>query len=153
MSEPSALKLSNSFLAVRLIALHEWPAMAMQGSGPFLVAQRALDPEDPSLDADDFLLTRGGTWLRFEMFLGLDWGLAREEACFDSAAEVMNLLEQLPPKAQVESRPARADGGEQPAGPLCRDVLSAAVHRAVRGKSDLPPYGARPHPPSQTSTD
>ncbi len=147
MSEPSASTLSNSFLAVRLIALREWPVMAMQGSGPFLVTQWALDPDDPGLDPDDFLLTRSGAWLRFESFLDLDWDLAREEACFDSAAEVMVLLERLPSKAGVERIPASSDQGRRTANRACREVLPAAVYRAVRGEGQPPPDAIRPNPP------
>ena len=138
MSDDPGRPLSNSFLAVRLIALHERREEEDKGYGPFLVAQRGIDPQDPEVEPDDFLLTRGGAWLRLQAFLEMGWEEGREAACFPNAAAVMMLLEQLPPRPQVE-RPAAESRGT----PACGEVLPAAVLRAIRG-------GAGPHPDFRT---
>lgn len=131
MSEP-AHNLSNSFLAVRLLALREFPLAADQGAGPFLVAQHAVAPDDPEFEARDFLLTRQGTWLLVDDFFRLPWDRRSECALFPSAADVMVLLEQLPPRPAVERLESEAeDRGDEPAH---GDVFDAAILRALRGE-------------------
>lgn len=147
MSEETARNLSNSFLAVRLIGLHERRVDDERGLGPFLVAQRGIDPDGLEIEPADYLLTRDGTWLAFEVFLGLGWDEGRDLACFPDAAEVMRLLEQLPPRPKVERRPAPSRGGNEAEEPACGEVLQAAVLRAVRGGNEIPPSAAsRGHP-------
>lgn len=132
MNHETTHVLTNSFLAVRLLALREEPSALDHGSGPFLVVQRALPPDLPEVDATDFLLTRRGTWLPLDAFVGLAWEEGRELAFFPSAAEVMGLLEQLPPRPVVEPPPPKPGKASASSDASDNDFF-AAVLRAVRG--------------------
>lgn len=132
MNDETTHVLTNSFLAVRLLALREEPLALDRGSGPFLVVQHALHPELPEVDATDFLLTRRGSWLPLDAFVGLEWDEGRDLAFFPSAAEVMQLLEQLPSRPVVEPLPPRTRKASDEAD-AADDAFFAAVLRAVRG--------------------
>ena len=146
----TAHNLSNSFLAVRLLALHEFPPAAGLGGGPFLVVQHAVAPDDPELEPRDFLLTRRGTWLPVEDYFRLRPDRRGERACFPSAAEVIALLEHLPSRPTVERREGTEGGGGDPAAgdPPWDDAFDAGLLRAIRGddpKTSGGPWGpARP---------
>ncbi len=131
MNDEDAHVLTNSFLAVRLIALREQATDADEGVGPFLVVQRGLDPEDPQVVPGDFVLTRDGMWLRVEAFVGLGWDDGHELACFPSAADVIRLLEDLPPRPTVARKLERR--ARQTGANTADDDFFAAVLRAVRG--------------------
>jgi hypothetical protein len=132
MSDETTHVLTNSFLAVRLLALREQASTLDHGSGPFLVVQHALHPELPEVDPTDFLLTRRGSWLPLDAFVGLDWDEGREQAFFPSAADVMGLLKNLPSRPVVESVPPNSRG--TPGSPdASNHPFFAAVLRAVRG--------------------
>lgn len=131
MSDENLHTLTNSFLAVRLLALRELPSEADQGAGPFLVVQRGFPPDEVVPEPVDFVLTRRGTWLPVEAFVGLAWDAGRDLAVFPSAAEVMLLLEDLPPRPAIErERP----GGAEVEAESGDDAFFAAVLRAVRGE-------------------
>lgn len=134
MSDPDVRNLSNSFLAVRLLALHEFPDTADLGVGPFLVVQHGIDPSNPCLEPDHFLLTRDGAWLPIVAFLGLPLQERRDRACFPDAAEVMNLLEQLPPRPRVvhENSLPTDEACERSELVPSDDDADAALRRAVR---------------------
>lgn len=135
MSGEETHVLTNSFLAVRLIALHEQPEFPDEGVGPFLVVQRGLDPEDVEVVPGDFVLTRNGTWLRVEAFVGLGWEEGHEMACFPSAAEVIRLMEELPPRPTVaRGSESQAESSDPDAGD---QAFFTAVIRAVRGPSGI----------------
>lgn len=148
MSEPSH-NLSNSFLAVRLLALREFPPEAGQGSGPFLVVQHGIDPDDAEMEPADFVLTLQGSWIRVEHYLQLSSDDRFERACFPSAAAVIALLEQLPPRPTVERRVASADGSDPPpAEPASHgDPSDSALLRAIRGDVTPSPRGSGELPP------
>ena len=136
----SAHNLSNSFLAVRLLALHEFPKDAGQGSGPFLVVQRGIAPDDPEMEPDDFVLTLEGTWLPVEEYFAIAPDDRADRAWFPSAAAVIELLEKLPPRPAVERRKASADDADtRPRAadqPRDDDRFDAALLRAIRGDTD-----------------
>lgn len=142
MSELSH-NLSNSFLAVRLLALREFPRESGQGSGPFLVVQHALDPDDPEMEPAHFLLTRQGSWVRVEAYLRWSPDRRAERACFPSAATVIALLEQLPPRPNVERLVASGDGGGAPSAEATPhdDPSDSALLRAIRGDDDRSSHG------------
>lgn len=146
MSE-TAHNLSNSFLAVRLLALHEFPAAADQGVGPFLVVQHAIDPEDPELEPHDYVLTRRGSWLRVEDYLRLPRDERGEWAGFPSAAEVITLLERLPGRPAVEPCPASAGANPPPSEASAHgDAIDSALLRAIRGDDPGSSAGPRATP-------
>ncbi len=132
MNDETTHVLTNSFLAVRLLALREEPLALDHGSGPFLVVQHALHPELPEVDPTDFLLTRRGSWLPLDAFVGLGWDEGRDLAFFPSAADVMGLLGNLPSRPVVESVPP-ASRGTSGNPDTSDDAFFAAVLRAVRG--------------------
>lgn len=138
--------LTNSFLAVRLLALREIPCIEDQGSGPFLVVQRALDPELPVVEPIDFLLTREGAWVPVEAFDGLDWDAGRALAFHPSAADVMTLLQTLPSRPRVQRSveaepPESTTGADATGGGEAGDTFYAAVLRAVRARVEVDPGG------------
>lgn len=122
-----ARTLSNSFRAVRLVALRELPPSADQGAGPFLVLQAGIPPGSLEIRSDHFVLTRGGTWTRLAAVECLDWDSSREKVLFPVAAEVMELLARLPSVPVVEPRPPGAGRDDPPAAGSFREALLRAV--------------------------
>lgn len=120
--------LSNSFRAVRLVALHEFPRSADQGSGPFLVLQTGIAPGSLEVRPSHFVLTRRGTWLRLGAVERLDWETSREHVLFPVAAEVMELLGRLPAVPEVEASAAGEESLDaSPAPGSFREALQRAV--------------------------
>lgn len=109
--------LSNSFRAVRLVALREMPRDADLGAGPFLVVQRGIDPTALEVEPRDFVLTRHGAWVPADQLLPLDWDTAERHVLFPVAAEVMELLARLPSSPVVDRAPVwpAPDAGTPPA--------------------------------------
>ncbi len=132
MNESTARNLSNSFLAVRLLALHEFPASVAQGAGPYLVIQHGMDPSDSGMEPGDYLLTRGGAWMPIEQFLDQEEEDRRAQVCFPSASEVMELLDRLPGTPRV--LPVEGAGREAGSGSAgaSKAEVDAALLRAIR---------------------
>lgn len=105
MSTQTFHNLSNSFRAVRLLALREFPKNADQGSGPFLVVQKGIDPDSLDVEPRLFVLCKHGAWIRVEALEPLTWEEGQQLALFQVAAEVIELLGRLPSKPVVEATP------------------------------------------------
>lgn len=132
MTEAAARNLSNSFLAVRLLALHEFPASADLGAGPYLVIQRGLDPSDTAMEPGDFLLTREGAWMPVALFLGRPTPERRDQVCFPAAAEVIELLGRLPAKPRVLPPLPDSPAGESARVGALESDMDAALRLALR---------------------
>lgn len=121
--------ITNAFQDVRLVSLGKLALAAefpeRDGSGPYVVAQEGCDPQDLTVTPAEFLLGRKGAWLRTADFFRLPVDQRREEYFFPRAADVIQLLEQLP------SQPVVTRPGGEPAEPAAADPADE-VHLALR---------------------
>ena len=130
MSSENARILSNDFQSVRLLSLHTWPdASALRdpsGHGPYVVMQKAIDPEDLRATVEDFVLGKAGRWLPLYLFHQLPQELRREQFIFSAAAEVIEVLQGLTGKPII-------DRGQPAAGadPAEADPLNQAIQDAL----------------------
>jgi len=136
MSNLDLHNITNSFQDVRLASLSAWRDAAQiaprDRGGPYVVLQPGYDPEDLRFTPDEFILGRSGKWLPLAHFYRLPVAERRAEFVFGTAAEVMSLMQALPPKVQI-LRP----GGAADEGPLEADEFTAAVEAGR--KSAVPP--------------
>ena len=104
--DPSKLhKITNSFQNVRLISLSRLKVAAefpeRDHAGPYLVAQEGYDPGDLTVTPTEFLLGKSGAWLATHFFLHLPVEQRRAEFFFSTAAQVMELMQDLPAEAVI----------------------------------------------------
>ena len=140
MSDLELHTLSNHFQAVRLVSLHTWSAAAefpdRDAHGPYLVAQKAYAPEDPTLTPDEFILGRSGAWLSVARFFQLPVSDRRAEYLFATAAEVMAVLGELPPKPRVAGVRPPEDASAVPADDAAHDELKSVFESAPRSAAN-----------------
>ena len=136
MSNLNLRSITNSFLDVRLVSLKSWrqanEITPRDKGGPYVVLQEGYDPADMKVVADEFVLGRSGKWLSLRHFFKLPVPERRAEFVFGQAAEVIQVMNNLPSKAAVLGRgtePAApsAPGAESSAEP---DEMAAAFHAA-----------------------
>jgi hypothetical protein len=139
MSNTNLRNITNSFQDVRLASLAAWKQASefspRDRGGPYVVLQEGYDPEDPKVIADEFVLGRSGKWLSMGLFYRMPVPERRAEYVFGTAAEVMEMMRNLPSKAQVV-RPGTPVEAE-PAAPEM-DEMAAALKAA----KSQPPAGA-----------
>jgi hypothetical protein len=130
MSNINLRKITNSFQDVRLGSLASWKARADEfiphdPNGPYVVTQQGHDPDDATLSPDEFILRRSGEWLSLSSFYQLPEP-DRAEFVFRTAAEVMQVMNDLPPKVRI-IRP----GAEEKAAPAPAeaDGMGAAIQK------------------------
>ena len=120
--------ISNSFLDVRLVSLSSWRQATeftpRDRGGPYVVLQEGYDPEDPKVIAEEFVLGRSGRWLSLGLFYKLPVPERRAEFIFGTAAEVMQMMETLPPKPAIIHPGA---GEEAASGAPEGDEMAAAL--------------------------
>lgn len=121
--------ITNSFQDVRLVSLASWRQasefMPRDRGGPYVILQEGYDPEDPKVIAEEFVLGRSGRWLSLGLFYKMPVPERRAEFIFGTAAEVMQMMEQLPSKPQIVHPGAEEPAtSEAPEG----DEMAAAVH-------------------------
>src|SRR6185436_5455492 len=104
--------------------------MPRDRGGPYVVLQEGYDPEDLTMTPGEFVLGRSGKWLSLAYFFRMPVPDRRTEFVFGTAAEVMQLMSNLPSKAQVMRHGAPE---EAPAIPE-KDEMAAAL-QAGRGES------------------
>lgn len=128
---PNLRNITNSFLDVRLVSLASWRHASefplRDHGGPYVVAQEGIDPEDLRARADEFVLGRSGKWLALGHFFKLPTAERREEFVFSTAAEVMQVMADLPPKPVIfrSGEPVEADtAGPEP------DEMATAIQAA-----------------------
>jgi xanthine/CO dehydrogenase XdhC/CoxF family maturation factor len=130
MANVNLRNITNSFLDVRLASLASWKqASEFPGrdrGGPYVVLQEGYDPEDPKVTADEFVLGRSGKWLSLSLFYKMPVPDRRAEFVFGTAAEVITLMRDLPPKVSV----MRGRPDETSEAPPATDEMAAAIHTA-----------------------
>jgi len=125
---PNLRNITNNFLDVRLVSLKTWrqanEISPRDHGGPYVVLQEGYDPHDMQMRADEFVLGRSGRWLSLGHFFRMPVAERREEFVFGTAAEVMQMMSDLPSKVQMLGRPA--EEAEAPA----EDEMAAAFEAA-----------------------
>jgi hypothetical protein len=75
----------------------------VDGRGPFMVTQDGCDPNDPTMRACSFVLTKRGTWLHFYLYLALPESVRQHCAHFETVADVLQRADALPGRVVVEN--------------------------------------------------
>ena len=129
MNTANLRNITNNFQDVRLVSLASWRAAAeitpKDRGGPYVVMQDGYDPEDLTLTPDEFVLGRAGKWLSVGFFYKMPVAERRSEFIFGTAAEVMKMMADLPPKV-VMMRPDT----KKEAAPAEGDEMAAALKAA-----------------------
>jgi hypothetical protein len=134
MSNINLRNITNSFQDVHLASLASWKGAGeftpRDRGGPYVVLQEGYDPEDMTLTPDEFVLGRSGKWLSLSFFYQMPVPERRAEFVFGTAAEVMQIMSDLPPKVEI-IRP----GDDAKAGPAGAeaDEMAAAL-KAGKGQ-------------------
>ena len=133
MNNINLRNITNSFQDVRLGSLSSWSRAdefsPHDPGGPYVVTQEGYDPDDVTLTPDEFILRRSGEWLSLSFFFQMP-ELDRPEFVFRTAAEVMQVMNDLPPKVQI-IRP----GAKEKAAPAQAEVdeMAAALQKGKGG--------------------
>jgi hypothetical protein len=97
--------ISNDYRNCRLLALNKWKRAhevePRDHGGPYAVIQEGYDPGDLYMNPDEFVLGRSGSWLPTGLFFQLPLDVRRREFVFGTAAEVIDLLLNLPADVKV----------------------------------------------------
>ena len=105
--------ITNSFQDVQLASLASWKQASQivprDRGGPYVVLQEGYDPEDLTVTPDEFVLGRSGKWLSLAHFFRMPVSERRAEFVFGTAGEVMQMMSNLPSKAQFIRPGAPAD--------------------------------------------
>src|SRR5438045_2711703 len=129
MANVNLRNITNAFQDVRLVSLASWKQanqiMPRDRGGPYIVMQEGYDPQDLTMIADEFVLGRSGKWLSIGQFYKMPVPDRRAEFVFGTAAEVMQMMGNLPPKA-VLLRGGEKDE-EAPATAAPNDEMAAAI--------------------------
>jgi hypothetical protein len=126
MSNIYLRNITNNYQDVRLVSLASWrqanEISPRDRGGPYMVTQEGYDPEDMKVIADEFVLGRSGKWLSIGYFFRMPVPDRRAEFIFGTAAEVMQMMRDLPSKVQIirpgaasETAPAEAEPDEMAA--------------------------------------
>lgn len=108
-------------------------------NGPYVVLQEGYDPEDVRMLADEFILGRSGKWLSLGLFYKLPVPERRAEFVFGTAAEVIQMMSDLPSKVVMF---ARADAQEAGAPQPGSDEMAAAI-QAGKNRGAAPSTSAK----------
>jgi hypothetical protein len=134
MSNMNLRNITNNFQDVRLASLASWKQASeftpRDRGGPYVVMQEGYDPEDPKVIPDEFVLGRSGKWLSIAYFYKMPVPDRRAEFIFGTVAEVMQVMGNLPSKAQVMKPGAPAEAAPATSEP---DEMAAAL-QAAKGK-------------------
>jgi hypothetical protein len=138
MSNLNLHTITNSFQDVRLVSLAAW-RQAKEFSprdhgGPYIVMQEGYDPADMKMIGDEFVLGRSGKWLALGHFYKLPVAERRLEFVFGTAAEVMQMMSNLPSKVQMFGRTVEVPADSVPAA----DDEMAAALQAAKNKGSTP---------------
>jgi hypothetical protein len=137
MSNINLRNITNSYQDVRLGSLASWKARADEfiphdPNGPYVVTQEGYDPDDATFTPDEFILRRSGEWLSLSSFYQLPEP-DRAEFVFRTAAEVMQVMNDLPSKVRILRPGAKEKAAPAPAE---GDEISAAIHKGKGGATD-----------------
>ena len=136
MSNVNLRNITNSFLDVHLVSLKTWrqanEILPRDKGGPYVVLQEGYDPEDLTVAPDEFVLGRSGKWLSLGHFFKMPVPDRRAEFVFGTAGEIMQMMSDLPSKAQVFHPPAK--GTPAPTDPAADEMTNA--FRAAKEKQN-----------------
>jgi hypothetical protein len=131
MSNAHLRNITNNFQDARLASLASWPAAReinpRDRGGPYMVTQEGYDPEDMKVAADEFVLGRSGKWLSLKHFFRMPVEDRRAEFVFGTAAEVMQMMRDLPSKVEV----VRGQPIEASASSTEQDEMAAAYYAGM----------------------
>lgn len=137
MSNVNLRNITNNFQDVRLVSLATWKQASefspRDRNGPYVVMQEGYDPQDPKVIADEFVLGRAGQWLSLTYFYKMPIPERRAEFIFGTATEVMQMMGNLPSKAQI-IRPGSPVEGESAAP--APDEMAAALQAGKNQPSE-----------------
>jgi hypothetical protein len=136
MSNLNLRTITNSFQDCRLVSLASWRQAAefspRDRGGPYVVMQEGYDPDDLRMIPEEFVLGRSGKWMSLAMFYRMPIEDRRAEYIFGTAAEVMQMMSNLPSKATLLRSGSPTD--EAAGAPAEADEMATAFE-AARGKS------------------
>src|SRR4026207_1032299 len=102
MANLNLRSITNSFQDVRLVSLSSWKQASeivpRDRGGPYVVMQEGYSPHDMTMSGDEFVLGRSGKWLPIGLFYKMPVPERRAEFIFGTAAEVMQMMSNLPSK-------------------------------------------------------
>jgi hypothetical protein len=133
MSNINLRNITNNYQDVRLGSLASWSRahefIPHDPGGPYVVTQEGYDPDDAKMTPDEFILRRSGEWLSLTFFFQMPEP-DRAEFVFRTAAEVIQVMNDLPSKVQI-IRP----GAKEKAVPVPAelDEMAAALGKGKRG--------------------
>ena len=130
--------ITNSFQDVRLVSLASWrqanQIVPRDRGGPYVVLQEGYDPQDMTMSADEFVLGRSGRWLSLGQFYRMPVPDRRAEFVFGTAAEVMQIMSNLPSKPLL-FRPEDKDDQKGAIVVPENDEMAAAIQAGRTQKS------------------
>jgi hypothetical protein len=133
MSNINLRNITNNFQDVRLGSMASWSRAdefsPHDPGGPYVVTQEGYDPDDATLTPDEFILRRSGEWLSLSFFFQMPEP-DRPEFVFRTAAEVMQVMNDLPPKVQIIRPSAKEKAAPAPAEV---DEMAAALQKGKGG--------------------
>jgi hypothetical protein len=134
MSNLNLRTITNSFQDVRLVSLASWrqarEITPRDQGGPYVVMQEGYDPADVKMEGNEFVLGRSGKWLPLGHFYRLPVAERRQEFIFGTAAEVMQMMSNLPSKAQMLGRTS----DDAAASPPAEDDEMTTALKAAKSK-------------------
>jgi hypothetical protein len=143
MSNPNLRNITNHFLDARLLSLSSWRQAGefqpKDRGGPYIVLQEGYDPNDMTMTGREFILGRSGKWLALEYFYQLPVAERRDEFVFGKAAEVMQMMGELPPKVVMFNQPS----APQSPGAAGADEMAAAIEVAKKNQPAGAPIPTR----------
>jgi hypothetical protein len=129
--------ITNNFHDVRLVSLRTWRQAAeitpRDHGGPYVVLQEGYDPDDMKMVPTEFLIGRSGKWLPLAHFYKLPIPERRAEFVFGTAAEIMQLMSDLPSKVAILGRASAPEVERTPDD----DEIAAAI-QAWKNKISSP---------------
>jgi hypothetical protein len=133
MSNLNLHNITNDLQDVRLVSLRSWrqanEISPRDHGGPYVVLQEGYDPSDMKMIPTEFLIGRSGKWLPLVHFYKLPVPDRRAEFVFGTAAEVMQMMRDLPSQAAIlRSKSPR------PSDPTAEDAEIAAAIEAWKSK-------------------
>lgn len=144
MSNLNLRSITNSFQDVKLVSLSSWrqanEISPRDRGGPYIVLQEGYDPQDSRMTPDEFVLGRSGKWLSLRVFFKLPVPERRAEFVFGTAAEVMQMMSDLPTKAAMLGREAPEPAAGAASEP---DEMAAAFQAAKNRSGGTPPAASK----------
>ena len=142
MSNVNLRNITNHFMDVRLVSLSSWHQAheiePRDRGGPYVVLQEGYDPRDLKMIGREFILGRSGKWLAMQYFYKLPVPERRAEFIFGQVADVMQMMEALPPKVTMFDQ---QDVGEGAADVPENDPMAAAIAAGKKAQSGGPSAG------------